>query len=313
MSPLRTALTEYLALRRALGFKLQTAGMTLRQFVHFAEREGALWITTDLALRWATQPQGVQPAHWATRLGIVRGFAQYCRALDAQTEVPPHGLLPYRYRRQPPYIYSEQEITRLLTAARHLPSVTGLRPSTYATLLGLLAVTGMRLSEALHLDRPDVEMTRGSLTIRQTKFGKTRCIPLHPSTREVLHQYARFRDQLWPRPPTVRFWLSERGTPLTVWSVQRTFVRLSHQIGLRGTTDRFGPRLHDLRHTFAVRTLLHWYRTGADVEQRMPTLSAYLGHAHVNDTFWYLSATPELLREVTQHLDTDREEEHDAD
>ena len=313
MSPLRTALTEYLALRRALGFKLQTAGMTLRQFVHFAEREGALWITTDLALRGATQPQGVQPAHWATRLGMVRGCAQYCRALDAQTEVPPHGLLPYRYRRQPPDMYSEQEITRLRTAARHLPSVTGLRPSTYATLLGLLAVTGMRLSEALHLDRPDVEIPHGSLTIRQTKFGKTRCIPLHPSTREVLHQSARFRDQLWPRPPTVRFWLSERGTPLTVWSVQRTFVRLSHQSGLRGTTDRFGPRLHDLRHTFAVRTLLHWYRTGADVEQRMPTLSAYLGHAHVNDTFWYLSATPELLREVTQHLDTDREEEHDAD
>ena len=191
--------------------------------------------------------------------------------------------------------------------------MTGLRPSTDATLLGLLAVTGMRLSEALHLDRPDVEMTHGSLTIRQTKFGKTRCIPLHPSTREVLHQYARFRDQLWPRPPTVRFWLSERGTPLTVWSVQRTFVRLSHQSGLRGATARSGPRLHALRHRFAVRTLLHWYRPGADVEQRMPTLSASLGHAHVNDTLWYLSATPDLLREVPRHLDTDREEEHDAD
>ena len=122
MSPLRTALTEYLALRRALGFKLQTTEITLRQFVHFVEREGALWITTDLALRWATQPQGVQPAHWATRLGMVRGLAQYCRALDTRTEVPPHGLLPYRYRRQPPYIYSEQEIAHLLTAARHLPA-----------------------------------------------------------------------------------------------------------------------------------------------------------------------------------------------
>jgi len=312
MSPLRTALTESLALRRALGLKLQTAESTLRQFVHCAERDGALWITTDLALRWATQPQGVQPAHWATRLGMVRGFAQYCRALDARTEVPPHGLLPYRYRRQPPYIYREQEIAHLLTAARQLPSATGLRPSTYTTLLGLLAVTGMRLSEALHLDRPDVEVTHGSLTIRQTKFGKTRCIPLHPSTREVLHQYARFRDQLWPRPSTLRFFLSERGTPLTVWSVQRTFVQLSRQIGLRDATARSGPRLHDLRHSFAVRTLLHWYRTGADVERRMPTLSAYLGHAHVNDTFWYLSATPELFHAVTQYLDTDREEKHDA-
>jgi integrase/recombinase XerD len=313
MSPLRTALTEYLALRRALGFKLQTTEITLRQFVHCAEREGALWITTDLALRWATQPQGVQPAHWATRLGMVRGLAQYCCALDTRTEVPPHGLLPYRYRRQSPYIYSEQEIAHLLTAARHLSSVTGLRPATYTTFLGLLAVTGMRLSEALHLDRTDVEVTQGSLTIRQTKFGKTRCLPLHPSTREALHQYAYFRDQLWPRPSTMRFFLSERGIPLTAWSVQRTFVQLSHQIGLRRATDRFGPRLHDLRHSFAVRTLLHWYRAGADVEQRMPTLSAYLGHAHVNDTFWYLSATPELFREVTRHLDTDREDKHDAD
>jgi integrase len=243
---------------------------------------------------------------------MVRGFAQYCRALDARTEVPPHGLLPYRYRRQPPYIYREQEIAHLLTAARQLPSATGLRPSTYTTLLGLLAVTGMRLSEALHLDRPDVEVTHGSLTIRQTKFGKTRCMPLHPSTREVLHQYARFRDQLWPRPSTLRFLLSERGTPLTVWSVQRTVVQLSRQIGLRDATARSGPRLHDLRHSCAVRTLLHWYRTGADVERRMPTLSAYLGHAHVNDTFWYLSATPELFHAVTQYLDTDREEKHDA-
>ncbi|HSX80128.1 MAG TPA: integrase, partial [Candidatus Saccharimonadia bacterium] len=125
-------------------------------------------------------------------------------------------------------------------------------------------------------------------------------------------QYARFRDQLWPRPSTVRFFLSERGTPLTVWSVQRTFVQLSRQIGLRDATARSGPRLHDLRHSFAVRTLLHWYRTGADVERRMPTLSAYLGHAHVNDTFWYLSATPELFHAVTQYLDTDREEKHDA-
>ena len=262
MRPLRTALTEYLALRRALGFKLQTAEITLRQFVHFAEQEAALWITTDLALRWATQPQSVQPAHWATRLGMVRGLAQYCRALDARTEVPPHGLFPYRYRRQPPYIYSEQEIAYLLTAARHLPSVTGLRPATSTTLLGLLAVPGMRLSEALHLDRTDVEVTHGSLTIRQTTCGKTRCLPLHPSTRDILHQYARFRDQRWPRPLTLRFFLSERGTPLTVWSVQRTFVRFSHQIGLRGATDRSGPRLHDLRHRFAVRTLLHCIAPG---------------------------------------------------
>ena len=193
-----------------------------------------------------------------------------------------------------------------------LPSPTGLRPYTYATLLGLLTVTGMRLSEVLHLERNDVDLTQGSLTIRQSKFGKTRWIPLHPSTQDALHQYARFRDQMWPRPPTLRFFLAERGTPLTVWSVQQTFVQLSRRIGLRGATDRCGPRLHDLCHSFAVRILLHWYHTGVDVEQRMPTLSAYHGHAHVNATFWYLSATPELFHAVTQYLDTDREEKHDA-
>jgi integrase/recombinase XerD len=187
-----------------------------------------------------------------------RGLAQYCRALDARTEVPPHGLLPYRYRRQPPDISREQESAHLLTAARHLPAATGLRPSTSTTLLGLLAVTGLRLSAALHLERPDGEGTHGSRTIRQTKFGTTRCMPLHPSTREVLHQDARFRDQLWPRPSTLRFFLSERGPPLTVWSVQRTFVQVSRQIGLRDVTARSGPRLPALRPRFAVRTLLHW-------------------------------------------------------
>src|SRR3989441_536328 len=231
MSPLHTTLTPYLDVRRALGFTLHETGMLLHQFVHFVHQEGAISITTELALRWATQPQRTHPAHWARRLGMVRRFAQYCRALDTRTEVPPHGLLPYRSRRQPPYIYSEQEIAHLLTAARQLHSPTGLRPYTYATLLGLLTVTGMRLSEVLHLERNDVDLTQGSLTMRQSKFGKTRWIPLHPLTQDALQQYACFRDQLWPRPPTVRFFLSERGTPLTMWSVPQTFVQLSRWIG----------------------------------------------------------------------------------
>jgi integrase/recombinase XerD len=313
MSPLHTTLTQYLDVRRALGFKLHETGTLLHQFVHFLSQAGATCITTDLALRWATPPQRTHPAHWARRLGMVRRFAQYCRALDARTEVPPPGLLPYRYRRQPPYIYSEQEIDCLLNAARPLPSATGLRSCTYTTLLGLLAVTGMRLSEALHLDHADVEFTHGSLTIRQTKFGKTRWIPLHASTRDALHQYAHCRDQLWPRRHTPRFFLSERGTPLTAWSVRQTFVTLSHQIGLRGPADRHGPRLHDLRHSFAVRTLLPWYRTGVNVEQRLPTLTAYLGHTHINDTYWYLSATPELFSAVTQRFAPTLEDAHHAD
>jgi integrase/recombinase XerD len=313
MSPGHTTLTHYLEVRRALGCKLQETGTLLHQFVHFVHQEGATSITTALALRWATQPQRPPPAHWARRLGMVRRFAQYCRALDTRTEVPPHGVLPYRYRRQPPYMYNEQEISRLLAAARQLPSVTGRRSCTSATLLGLLAVTGMRLSEALHLDRTDVELTHGHLTIRQTTFGKTRWIPLHPSTRDALHPYARCRDQRWRTPHTPRFFLSARGPPLTVWSVRQPFVTLSHQIGLRGATERHGPRRHALRHTFAVRTLLAWYRTGVHVEQRLPTLTADLGHTHVNDTYGYLSAIPALFYEVTQRFETHLKENAHAD
>lgn len=307
MSALQTALAEYLAVRRALGFKLHNTGATLHQFVQFAEREGAVCITTELALRWATHPVEVHPAHWATRLSMVRRFAQYCRGTAPHTEIPPQGLLPYRYHRKPPYMYTEQEISQLLAAAHQLQSLTGLRANTYATVLGLLAVTGMRLSEAVGLERADVDLADGSLTIRHTKFGKTRWLPLHPSTQYVLGQYAGLRDHLWPRPHTPRFFLSERGTRLTSWSVRQTFVQLSRHIGLRGATARHGPRLHDLRHSFAVRTLLTWYGAGIHVEQRLPTLAAYLGHAHVNDTYWYLSATPELLRLATQRLTTDLE------
>ena len=313
MSPLHDTLTEYLEVRRALGFKLQTDGMILKQFVRFAEQEGAPFITTDLALRWATQPQGVQPAHWASRFSMVRRFAQYCHAIDPRTEIPPQGLLPYRTRRKTPYIYSEQEIAQLIDAARQLHSATGLRAHTYATVLSLLTVTGMRRGEVLKLQCDDVDLVHGSLTVRESKFGKTRWIPIHPTTQHALKQYLRFRNRLWPRPPTPSFFLSEQGTPLSAWSLQQTFVQLSRQIGLRSPTDRYGPRLHDLRHSFAVRTLLNWYRAGVNVEQRLPTLAAYLGHAHLNDTFWYLTGTPELLHEVTQRLNPDLEDDHHED
>lgn len=309
MSPLQAAMTEYLALRRALGFKLDDVGRCLQQFVRFAEAEDAEVITTDLALRWAMQPTQATPAHWARRLGMVRQLADYCRALDPRTEVPPPGLLPYRYTRQPPYLYRDEDIARLLQAAAQLPSPTGLRAATYATLLGLLVVTGMRISEPIALDRADVDLVNGSLSIRGSKFGKSRWLPLHPTTRQALQHYAALRDWLYPTPTTPSFFLAERGTRLTHWSVRWTFVKLSRQIGLRGPQERFGPRLHDLRHGFAIRTMLNWYRAGVDVGQRLPELAAYLGHVHVNDTFWYLSATPELLRLAAQRVAPGEDEE----
>jgi integrase len=208
--------------------------------------------------------------------------------------------------RKTPYLYRDEEITALIEAAARLPSPTGLRAATYATLFGLLAVTGMRISEPVGLDRADVDLKHGSLSIRGSKVGKSRWLPLHPTATAKLARYAERRDCLYPTPPTPSFFLSEQGTRLTAWSVRDTFVKVSHQIGLRAPEDHQGPQPHDLRHRFAIRTLLHWYRCGANVEQRLPQLAAYLGHAHVSDTYWYLSATPELLALAAQRLESVR-------
>lgn len=309
MSALSTALTEYLTIRRALGFKLHATGLCLDHFVRFAEAEGATFITRAMALRWATQPTQVSPTYWARRLGMVRQFARYCSALDARTEIPPADLLLAHYTRKPPYLYSDEEIARLIQAAEQLPSPRGLRAVTYATVFALLSVTGMRSSEPLALNRSDVDLIEGALTIHDSKFGKSRWIPIHSTTRAALQRYGARRDQSFSNALTESFFISERGTRLKPWAVRSTFVKLSHQVGLRGPQDHYGPRLHDMRHRFAVRTLLGWYRAGVDVEQRLPTLAAYLGHAHVNDTYWYLSAIPELLALAAQRLVSDSSDE----
>lgn len=300
---LREALEEYLKVRRMFGFKLRIPGSLLRKFVTYAEREAASFITRELAVRWATQPKNCQPHQWANRLSMVRTFARYVSAMDPRTEIPPEGLLPHRFHRKSPYLYTDEEIVRLIEAARQLPSPLELRAFTYATLFGLLAVTGMRMSEPIALDRDDVDLTRGILTVRRTKFGKSRIVPIHASTLEELRRYAELRDRMCPRAQTRSFFVSERGTRLTEWSVRWTFVHLSRQIGLRGPEDSRGPRLHDLRHGFAIETLLRWYRTGVDVEQHLPELSTYLGHIHVHDTYWYISAVPELLQLATLRLE----------
>lgn len=303
MSTLQTLLEEYLGVRRALGAQLRRQGHLLQQFVEFAAHEGDLFITTELAIRWAMAPADTQPSWWAHRLGVVRRFAQYARGVDPRTQVPPPELLPYPYRRQPPYLYSDDEIRRLVTAARQLPGITGLRPDTYATLLGLFVVTGMRTNEALRLERDDVDLAHGVLTVHQSKFGKSRYVPVHNSTRQALRRYAAHRDRLCPNPHCRRFFLSERGTPITEWALRYTFVKLSRQTGLRASTDSHGPRLHDFRHRFAVETLKRWYRHELDVEPRMPQLATYLGHAHVSDTYWYLTAVPELLALAARRLE----------
>ena len=303
MTDLQHLLDEYLATRRALGAELRLCGRLLQRFVAFAAQRESAFLTTELAQQWASQPLDAQPAQWANRFGMVRRFALYAHAADARHEVPPPGLLRGSYRRPQPYIYSDKEIADLLGAARGLSGTTGLRPCTYATLLALLAVTGMRPTEPLGLDRDDVDLEAGVLTVRQGKFGKSRHIPVHASTQEALACYAAQRDRLCPQPLDLGFFLSERGTRITEWALRWTFVKLSRQVGLRGPSDSRGPRLQDLRHRFAVATLLSWYRNGADVERHLPRLATYLGHAHVSDTYWYLSATPELLEAAARRLD----------
>ena len=309
MNTLRQAVDEYIALRQAMGFKLHEESRLLPRFIDFLEDQDEAVITTDLAVRWATQCRAAQPAEWARRLRFVRVFARYRCATDPRTQIPPTGLLPYRARRAEPYIYNDDEIKRLLQAAGQLCSPTGLRAHTYETALGLLTVTGMRISELVTLDNEDVDLAHGQLTIRDAKFGKSRWLPLHPTTQQALQRYVQRRNQQYPIPLSSSFFVSEQGTRLASCTVRATFVQLSRQIGLRGPMDSHGPRLHDFRHRFAVQTLLRWYQEGADVEQHLPELSTYLGHVKVSDTYWYLSATPELLQLALQR--SEQGETHD--
>jgi integrase/recombinase XerD len=301
---LEQALNDYLRVRRSLGYRLREPEGLLRNFVAFLQAERAPYITRQLALRWATQPAKAQPATWAGRLGIVRRFAIWHSASEPRTEIPPVGLLPHRYRRKPPHIYSDEEIEKLLRRTQQLPSPKGLRARTYTTLFGLLVATGMRVNEALGLDRLDVDLKLGILHIRRTKFGKSRYVPVHPSTVEALKKYAGTRDRLFPAPLIPAFFISEKGSRTTEWMARYTFAKLSQRVGLRASAKGHGhgPRLQDMRHRFAARTLIHWYRAGLDVERELPKLSTYLGHVHVNDTYWYVEAVPELLQLATDRL-----------
>lgn len=301
MSPLQQAVVDYIEMRRRLGFKLCQAKVALLNFVSFLDQRGISCITIPLALEWAQQHPAARPVEWARRLSFVRGFARYWSATDLQTEVPPWGLLPHRPSRARPYVYSDNEILRLLDAAQQWPPRGGV-PGTYAYLLGLLSVTGLRISEALNLQSKDVDLTEGLLTIRGTKFGKSRLVPIHASTQSMLSAYVSRRDRVLAGEPA-HFFASRRGTRLDGARVHRTFYALSRRVGLRDASASRGPRLHDFRHRFAIQTLLQWYRTGQDVERRLPILSTYLGHVHVSDTYWYLTDCPELMGLAVKRLE----------
>lgn len=299
MSLLRAELVEYLAVRRALGYKLETAERLLGQFIDYLDARGEQRITIDAAVAWAILPGGYSGYH-AHRLQTVRRFARYLRAADPQVEVPPPGVLTGRSRRATPYLYTDEQTAALIAAAETLG--TAHRTATFQTLIGLLTVTGMRLGEAIGLDRDDLDSRHDVLTVHG-KYGKTRELPLHPSTVDALGRYLGRRDRP-PSPPGERALLvSEAGTRLLASNVQHTFGRMRTRAGIAPRSPACRPRLHDIRHSFAVRTLLDAYRDEVDVGARLASLSTYLGHAEPAMTYWYLDAAPELMGLVAERLE----------
>jgi integrase len=300
MKSLDQHLKDYLALRRGLGFKLRLADCLLRQFIGFAKDNRVSHVTTDLAISWATQPTTAQPATWADRYRTLRLFAKYLSTVDVRTEVPPAGLLSQRRHRKSPCLYTDEEVIAVIRTASKLPSPKRLRGMSLSTFFGLVAATGMRVGEAVALNRDDVSLSDGLLTIHHPKGGRTRLVPIHASTYLALQRYQRLRNRICPQPNSPSFFLTEQGIRFNPATIRSWFARVSRQTGLRGPADRRGPRLHDLRHRFAIQAVLRWYRAGQNAEVHMPALSTYLGHRHVSGTYWYLSATPELLQEATR-------------
>ena len=297
---LRDVLAGYLELRRGLGFSLEREEKLLGQFITWLEDRGAITITTADALAWVTLPAGASPGWLKFRMQAVRGFAAYLQTTDPGAEIPPPGLLPGGPRRAVPYLYSPADIDALLDRAGQLK--TPLRQQTLKTLIGLMAVTGMRGGEVVALDDDDFDAERGLLVIRHAKLGKHRLLPLHPTTVTALLSYRQLRDQRFPRPRSEALLVSSTGTRLLYYNVGQTFARLARQAGLAARSGGCRPRPHDLRHSFAVATLLDWCRDDGDIAARLPLLSAYLGHAAPAHTYWYLQASPELLAEAARRL-----------
>lgn len=295
---------EYLAFRRGLGFDLETPAWYLRSLARYAEQVGHCGpITVDLATRWALKTRSKDPAHAARRLKIIRPFVRHRALIDPATEIPPSDLLGRLLRRKQPHIYSDIEIAALLDQASHMLPRGGLSPRTYVTFFSLLISTGLRLSEACHLTCSDVDLGRGLLTIRGSKFRKSRWVPLHPSTTLALTRYTAFRDAAVHDDHSGFFFRTKRVSRLTPAAVEKAFARIRHRLGWSAQGRARRPRLHDCRHTFTVRRLVRWYDEGADVGQKILALSNYLGHAKVTDTYWYLTGVPELMAIASQRFE----------
>jgi integrase len=301
MTDLHAAANEYLAIRRALGFKLRGHDRLLDEFIAFLADTGAATVTSVAAVAWATRPAGLQPVRYAQRLCVVRGFAGYLHALDAAVEIPPTDVLRVRRHRRTPYLYSQADIDALITATCLLRPP--LRAATYRGVVGLLAVTGMRVGEVIALDDVDVDLHTGVVAINDAKFGKHPRLPVHPTTVAALRCYTAAGAELCARPRESSFFVSTRGTRMSYHCVHTTFAQLLTRAGITAPAGARAPTIHGLRHSFAVATLRDWYRAGVDVAAKLPVLSASMGHAHPASTYWYLSAAPDLLALAAQRLE----------
>ena len=305
MSATFTELAEdYVAMRRSLGYRLGGQAVYLRNFAGFLDRSGQDGpVPLALSVEWATATSSSDPRNPARRLMVVRGFLRHLAALDGTTEIPPPGLLGPTLHRTPPHVYSDEEIASLLRGAAELSPPEGLRPHCYVALFGLLACTGLRISEALALSRDDVDLSEGVLTVRAGKGGKSRLVPLHPSALEPLRSYALRRDGFGATLGSDAFFRTDRCDQLTYEAVSGTFERLRRQLGWTGQGRTRSPRLHDLRHRMVVKRILLWHAEGVNVDAKMAVLATYLGHVLVSDLYWYFSATPELMNVVAERFE----------
>ena len=277
MTAFRQAAEDYLLIRRSLGFKLRSEEAWLFSFAAYMDTVAGGTVTIEHSVRWATLPSSIKPVTASRRLGVVRGFARYLETLDPATQVPPTDLLGgTRWRRPAPHIYSPEEIAALMTAAGRLQ--TRLGAVTMRTLIGLLASTGMRVGEVLRLDRGDLDIGHARLVIRNSKFGKSRLLALHPSTITALGEYLEVRDRLRPIADPTALLIGTRGGRLSYATAQQIFRLLRRRVGLRARPGSRPPRMADLRHTFAVNAMLDSYRNDGDPARRLVRLSTYLGH-----------------------------------
>lgn len=293
----------YLSKRRHLGFELRVEGGELTNFAKYADKEGHRGpLTTDLVIQWISASKEGSSYSRARKLRIIRCFAKYYQNIEPNTEIPPPGIFGRGYRRTSPYIYSEEEINNLLNATQHLHPLNGLRASTFRVLLGLLLSTGLRISEAIKLTENNVDLTNGLLTICETKFHKSRYVPLHPTTTKSLHEYRLIRKKFVSMAKSNAFFLLDNGLPITVRKAEYDFRYLRQKLGWDKSCKKL-PRLYDCRHTFVCRRLIAWYEEGKDIDQVIPLLSTYLGHVKVTDTYWYINGTPSLMNIATKRFE----------